>query len=71
MRWIMVLFSRMFFAKSVDMHPLLIIVLIIAGSQLMGILGMLVAVPFATVIRTATKEIYSGYKNYAIIKKAG
>ncbi len=59
------------FAKSVDMHPLLIIVLIIAGSQLMGILGMLVAVPFATVIRTATKEIYLGYKNYAIIKKAG
>jgi hypothetical protein len=29
---------------------------------------MLLAVPFATVIRTAAKEIYNGYKNYSIIK---
>lgn len=56
------------FSKSVDMHPLIIILLIIAGSQLVGVIGMLLAVPFATVIRTATKEIYHGYKNYSIIK---
>jgi predicted PurR-regulated permease PerM len=58
------------FSKSVDMHPLLIIILIICGSQLMGIFGMLLAVPTATVIRTAAREIYHGYKNYSIIKKA-
>ncbi|MCX6152324.1 MAG: AI-2E family transporter [Ignavibacteriales bacterium] len=57
------------FSKSVDMHPLLIIILIIAGSQVMGVFGMLLAVPTATVIRTAAKEIYNGYKNYSIIKK--
>lgn len=56
------------FSRSVDMHPLVIIILIIAGSQIMGVMGMLLAVPTATVIRTAAKEIYHAYKNYQIIR---
>lgn len=55
------------FSKSTDIHPLMIIVLILIGSQLMGIFGMLLAVPIATVVKTATKELYFGYKNYKII----
>lgn len=54
------------FSKSVDIHPLLIILLIIAGSQLFGIIGMLLAVPTATVIKTASKEFYFAFKNYRI-----
>ncbi len=56
------------FAKSVDMHPIIIILLILAGSQLMGIIGMLIAVPLATVIRTLSKEIYYAFKNYKIAR---
>ncbi|MDP4173647.1 MAG: AI-2E family transporter [Bacteroidota bacterium] len=56
------------FSKSVDMHPIIIIILIIAGSQIMGIMGMLLAVPTATVVRTAAKEIYNAYRNFTIIK---
>jgi len=56
------------FSKSTDMHPLIIIILILVGSQTAGVLGMLLAVPIATVIKTAAKEIYLGYKNYKIIK---
>ena len=56
------------FSKSTDMHPLIIIILVLAGSQAMGVLGMLLAVPIATVVRTASKEIYLGYKNYKILK---
>lgn len=55
------------FSKSTDIHPLLIIILILIGSQALGILGMLLAVPAATVIKTAAREIYYGYKNYKII----
>lgn len=54
------------FSKGVDMHPLAIILLIIAGSQLFGIIGMLLAIPVATVIKTAAKEIYFAFKNYKI-----
>lgn len=56
------------FSKSTDMHPLLIIVLILLGSQIMGVFGMLLAVPIATVVKTAAREIYHGYRNYKIIK---
>jgi len=56
------------FSKSTDLHPLMIIFLILIGSQTMGILGMLLAVPAATVIKTAAREIYLGYKNYKIIR---
>lgn len=56
------------FSKSTDLHPLAIILLIIAGSKVMGIFGMLLAVPIATVCKTAIKEIYFGFKNYKIIK---
>ena len=56
------------FSKSVDMHPIIIILLIIAGSELFGLIGMLLAVPTATVIKTAATEIYFAYKNYSIAK---
>lgn len=54
-------------SHGTDMHPLVIIILILFGSQVMGILGMLIAVPLATVIKTAAREINFGYKNYKII----
>jgi predicted PurR-regulated permease PerM len=55
-------------SKSVDMHPLLIIFLILIGSQLFGVMGMLLAIPSATVIKTLVKEIYFALKNYKIAK---
>jgi predicted PurR-regulated permease PerM len=56
------------FSKSVNMHPIIIILLIIIGSELFGLIGMLLAVPIATVIKTAATEIYFAYKNYSIAK---
>jgi predicted PurR-regulated permease PerM len=50
------------------MHPIAIILLIVAGSQLFGIIGMLLAIPVATVIKTAAKEIYFAFKNYRIVR---
>ncbi len=61
-------FQPYVFSKSVDMHPIIIILLIITGSQIIGVLGMLFAVPTATVIKTAAKEIYFAMKNYRIAK---
>jgi predicted PurR-regulated permease PerM len=56
------------FGKSVDMHPIAIILLIISGGTLFGIYGMLLAVPVATVIKTFSKEIYFAKKNYKIAR---
>ena len=56
------------FGKSVDMHPIVIILLIISGGTLFGLMGMLLAVPVATVIKTFLKEIYFAKKNYRIAR---
>jgi predicted PurR-regulated permease PerM len=56
------------FGKSVDMHPIVIILLIISGGQLFGLIGMLLAVPVTTVIKTFVKEIYFATKNYKIAR---
>lgn len=56
------------FAKSVDIHPIIIILLIIAGGQLFGLFGMLLAVPTVSVIKTFVKEIYFAFKNYKIAR---
>jgi len=56
------------FGKSVNIHPIMIILLIIAGGQLLGLIGMLLAVPVATVIKTTTMEIYFAFKNYKIVR---
>lgn len=55
------------FSKTTDIHPLMIILLILMGSQIFGIFGMLLAVPAATVVKTAARAIYFGFKNYKII----
>lgn len=56
------------FSKSVDIHPIFIILLIIAGGQLFGFFGMLLAVPTVSVIKTFVKEIYFAFKNYRIAR---
>ena len=56
------------FGKSVDMHPIVIILLIISGGILFGMMGMLLAIPVATVIKTLSKEIYFATKNYKIAR---
>lgn len=56
------------FAKSVDIHPIIIILLIIAGGHLFGLFGMLLAVPVTSVLKTFVKEIYFAFKNYKIAR---
>jgi predicted PurR-regulated permease PerM len=56
------------FSKSIGLHPLIIIFLILIGSQLAGVIGILLAIPTATVLKTLAKEIYFAFKNYKIAK---
>jgi putative permease len=54
------------FARSVDMHPLTVILLLLVGSQMLGIGGMLLAIPLATIIKVSAVETHWGLKNYRI-----
>jgi len=54
------------FAKTVDMHPLTVILVLIVGNELMGVIGMLFAIPIATILKVSTVETYWGLRNYRI-----
>ena len=54
------------FAKSIDMHPLMVILVLIIGHELLGIAGLVLAIPLATVLKVSATETYWGLKHYTI-----
>jgi putative permease len=54
------------FGKSLDMHPVAIVLTLIIGHQLMGIAGMVISIPIATILRVSATETYWGLKHYTI-----
>ncbi len=53
-------------SKSVELHPVVVIVAIFAGGHIGGILGMIVAVPLVSIIKETTSILYWGFTNYYI-----
>ena len=62
-------FQPLIFSKSADMHPLAILFVILLGAELAGILGMLVAVPVATVIKITINQISWSLNNYYVFQQ--
>lgn len=46
-------------ARIVDLHPLIVVISVILGSQWFGILGMILAVPVTSIFKILFQEIYS------------
>jgi predicted PurR-regulated permease PerM len=55
-------FQPIIFSNSVRAHPLEIFLVILIGSSVAGILGMLLAIPTYTVLRVIAKEFFSQFK---------
>ncbi|MCH7721095.1 MAG: AI-2E family transporter, partial [Planctomycetes bacterium] len=51
-------------ARSVDLHPLIVLTVVLIGSDQMGIVGMLVAVPLTGILKVSAQTIYEGIKGY-------
>ena len=54
------LLQPMVYGRSVSLHPLVIFVAVLAGSQLLGILGALLAIPIAEILRILAVEWLAG-----------
>lgn len=54
----------MIVARSVNMHPLVVLLAVIVGGQFFGILGMLLSVPVTGFLKVATQEISACYRRY-------
>ncbi len=56
-------------ARSVDLHPLIIIFAVLTGGTMMGVIGMLFSVLVAGIIKVVIVEISWSYKNYGLGRK--
>ncbi|MCC6276948.1 MAG: AI-2E family transporter [Oligoflexia bacterium] len=46
-------------AKIVDLHPVTVVVVIIIGSQVMGVLGMIISIPVASILKLTFSVFYN------------
>lgn len=56
------------FSRSADMHPVAILFIIMIGAETAGILGMLIAIPIATVIKITINQITWSINNYYVFR---
>jgi predicted PurR-regulated permease PerM len=63
-----VVLQPLIFSKSADMHPVAILFIILIGAQTAGILGMLIAIPIATIIKISIVQIHWSFNNYRIFR---
>ncbi len=57
------------FAKTVDMHPLTVILVLLAGNEIMGVMGMVLAIPLATILKVTAVEAYWGLTRYRLASR--
>ncbi len=59
-----VLVQPLVVAKTVNLHPLIVLLVVIIGGNFFGILGMLLAVPATGVLKVIVQETYLNYRKY-------
>jgi predicted PurR-regulated permease PerM len=63
-------FQPFVYRRAVNLHPLAVITAILVGSNLLGVLGALVAIPIAAAIQIAMKDIWQN-RGSAIVDPSG
>jgi predicted PurR-regulated permease PerM len=62
-----VVFQPFVLGSAANVHPLVVIIAIIGGSLIMGLWGMLFAIPTVVVVKTAVATFFKELKDYRII----
>jgi len=62
-----IVFQPFVLGSAVNVHPLVVVIAIIGGSLIMGLWGMLFAIPTVVVVKTAVATFFRELKDYRII----
>ena len=52
-------------SQNVDLHPLTVVLVLVIGGELLGVLGLLIAIPVASSIKIIVQEFYANYQAQA------
>ncbi|MEX0721916.1 MAG: AI-2E family transporter [Balneolaceae bacterium] len=64
-----IVFQPMLFSRSADMHPVAILFIILIGAETAGILGMLIAIPLATIVKITITQVSWSFNNYQVFRR--
>jgi putative permease len=56
-----VVFAPIVLSQNVDLHPLTVILVLLIGGEILGVLGLLIAVPVAASVKIISAELYRNY----------
>ena len=62
-----IVFQPFVLGSAANVHPLVVVIAIISGSLIMGLWGMLFAIPTVVVVKTAVETFFKELKDYRII----
>jgi len=65
--WTTSYFNPLFWVAPVNIHPLEVVVAIIGGSLILGLWGMVFAIPTVVVVKTAVETLFKELKDYRMI----
>lgn len=60
------LISPNILARSVEIHPLMVIIVIFIGGEMFGLLGLLLCIPVTGIIKVTVTEVIWSFKNYRL-----
>lgn len=63
-----IIFQPFIFSRSADIHPVAILFIIMIGAETAGILGMLIAIPIATIVKITINQISWSFNNYYVFR---
>lgn len=63
-----IIFQPVLFSKSADLHPILILFGVLIGAETAGVIGMLIAIPIATILKILYREISNSINRYHVFQ---
>ena len=54
-------------SKSTDLHPLTVLITVIAGGRMFGMIGLLLGVPVVSIVKVVTRDIIWHFRHYRLL----
>ncbi len=61
-----VFISPMVMARHVDLHPVAVVFVLLIGGELLGVVGMLIAVPLTAILKVSIRTVYQSLRTYSV-----
>ena len=62
-----ILITPIVVSNAVDLHPLVVMIVVLIGGSLLGVTGLIFAIPLTSIFKVVIEELVKGLKSYRIV----